>query len=370
MTWNWQQADWPEFTYDAEALKELEAAFLHQSGILLGALKHMSDDDKDQLTVDLISEEAIKTSEIEGEFLNRDSVQSSIRRQFGLQSDNRQIPPAEQGVAEMMVDLYRTFDKRLTHKSLHGWHAMLMSGRRDIQAIGKYRTHKEPMQIVSGAVHEPTIHFEAPPSERVKDEMDRYIGWFNDTAPKGKQELPPLTRTGIAHFYFECIHPFEDGNGRIGRTIAEKSLSQALGRPTLIALSQEIDSDKKTYYQALERNNRQLAITDWLVTFGQTILNAQTRSQRLIEFLIDKTKLYDRLRDQLNERQEKALARMFREGPDGFTGGLSAENYIAITKTSRATATRDLQDLVDKGALTRTGERRHTRYWLNLPIRD
>jgi Fic family protein len=196
--------------------------------------------------------------------------------------------------------------------------------------------------------------------------MDAFIAWFNRTASTGATPLPALTRAGIAHLYFECIHPFEDGNGRIGRALAEKALAQGLGQPTLIALADTIERHNKAYYDALERANKGNEITDWLVYFAQVLLEAQERTQVRIEFLIEKAKLYDRLRGQLNPRQEKVLARMFREGPDGFTGGLSAENYISITQTSAATATRDLQDLVQKGGLVRTGERRYTRYSLNL----
>ncbi len=366
MKWNWQHKDWPKFTYDAAALDALEAQFLHESGILQGMLKHVSEDDKTLLIVDVISDEAVKTSEIEGEFLSRDSVQSSIRRQFGLSTDGKNIPAAEQGIAELMVDVYQSFDQPLTHKMLFNWHGMIMKGRRDLKNIGQYRTHKEPMQVVSGAIHAPVIHFEAPPSSTMKAEMAEFIRWFNATAPKQSNVITALARAAIAHLYFECIHPFEDGNGRIGRALAEKSLSQSLARPTLIALSHEIERHKKTYYQALERNNKTLDITDWMTSFAETILAAQNYSQRLIDFLINKTKLYDRLRGQLNERQDKAISRLFREGPKGFKGGLSAENYISITRTSRATATRDLQDLVEKGALRRTGERRYTRYYLNI----
>ncbi|MBU2581129.1 MAG: Fic family protein [Alphaproteobacteria bacterium] len=366
MTWNWQQPDWPEFTYDDKALAALEDTFFHRAGILLGTLKHMGQDDQSELRVDLISMEAIKTSQIEGEILNRDSVQSSIRRNFGLDTDNRRIGPAERGIAEMMVDLHRTFDKRLSHAKLFAWHKMLSSGRTDLTDIGRYRTHASPMQVVSGAIHDPKVHFEAPPSATMKSEMDRFLTWFNATAPTGEKPLPPLTRAGIAHLYFVCIHPFEDGNGRIGRAIAEKTLSQGLGQPALLALSHTIEKGRKAYYRNLESSNKVLEITDWLITFAETVLDAQAYAQQLIDFLIEKTKFYDRLSGQLNPRQEKVLARMFREGPEGFRGGLSAENYIRITETSRATATRDLQDLVEKGALKRTGERRHTRYWLPM----
>jgi Fic family protein len=249
---------------------------------------------------------------------------------------------------------------------LFEWHQMLTNGRRDLHDIGRYRTHPEPMQIVSGAVYAPKVHFEAPPSSAMMPEMDRFIAWFSDTAPEGKKPLPALLRAGMAHLYFVSIHPFEDGNGRIGRALAEKALAQSLGQPTLIALACTIERHKKAYYEALERANRHNEITGWLIYFADRVLTAQGYTQSWIEFLIKKTKLYDRLRGQLNARQEKALDRMFTKGAEGFTGGLSAEKYIHITGATRATATRDLQDLVGKGALSRTGERKHTRYHLYL----
>ncbi len=366
MTWNWQQTDWPNFQWKAEALAELEAQFLRQSGVLLGAAKHLNEDDEQQLIVDIITSEAMKTSEIEGEYLDRDSVQSSIRRNFGLDTDNRRVKPAERGIADMMSGLYRHFDQPLSHATLNKWHRLLVSARQDLNDIGRYRTHEEAMQVISGRLDKPTIHFEAPPSNTVTKEMDRYINWFADTAPNGKTPLPPLTRAGIAHLYFVCIHPFEDGNGRIGRAIAEKALSENVGAPTLIALSQTIESQRKSYYEALERNNKDNEITDWLIYFAKTILDAQNTSLSMIDFLIEKTKLYDRVRGKLNTRQEKVLERIFREGIHGFKGGLSAENYISITGTSRATATRDLNSLVDCQVLVKTGERKGVRYWLNV----
>jgi len=366
MAWNWQKNDWPQFTYKKSAIADLEARFSHRSGIFLGALKHVSTEEKNTLVVDLMSTEALKTSEIEGEILNRDSLQSSIRRNFGLEAKNRKIPPAEQGIAEIMVDLYMTFNKPLSHGQLFAWQKMLMKGRRDLNALGAYRTHEAPMQVVSGAIHKPKVHFEAPPSKVMHREMTQFIKWFNDTAPDGKNPLPALTRAGIAHLYFVCVHPFEDGNGRIGRALAEKVLSQCLGQPTLIALSHTIQERKKTYYESLEKNNKDSEITAWLVYFANTILEAQGYTQKLIDFLIEKSKLYEKLRGKMNERQEKVIARMLREGPEGFKGGLSAEKYLSIAKTSRATATRDLQDLVEKSALLKTGERKYTRYWLNI----
>ncbi|WP_333877091.1 Fic family protein [Methylobacter sp.] len=366
MIWNWQQPDWPYFSYDKSLLDESEKQFLLGSGLVFGAFKHLNEGDKQQLTVELISNEALKTSEIEGEYLDRDSLQSSIRRQFGLITDNRKIPPAEQGIAEMMVDVYRDFESPLSHTMLFEWHKMLTNGRRDLADIGQYRTHAEPMQIVSGAIYAPKVHFEAPPSAQMMPEMERFIDWFNATASNGKTPLPALLRAAIAHLYFVSIHPFEDGNGRIGRALAEKALSQCLGQPTLIAISYTIERDKKTYYSALEQANKQTEITAWRLYFADTVINAQSYTSTWIDFLIKKAKLYDRLRGQINPRQEKVLTRMFREGPDGFIGGLSAEKYIGITGAPRVTVTRDLQDLVGKGALLRHGERKHTRYFLNL----
>jgi Fic family protein len=266
----------------------------------------------------------------------------------------------------MMIDLYRSFADPLTHETMFRWHGMLAAGRRDLKNIGAYRTHDEPMQVVSGPIGRERVHFEAPPSAVVEIEMARFVTWFNDTKPPGDKALRALTRAGMVHLYFASVHPFEDGNGRIARALAEKALSQALGQPTLIALSQTIQQGRKSYYDMLERSNKDNEITDWLGYFADMVLRAQETTQRMIRFLIEKTKLYDRIKQQLNERQEKALARIFGAGVDGFKGGLSAENYISITRASRATATRDLRDLVDKGALLRTGALKSTRYHLNV----
>ena len=333
--------------------------------MLYGAMRHVDEADRTALTIQLMSEDALRTSEIEGEVLDRESVQSSIQRQFGLKTPKKKISPAEQGISEMMVDVYNTYDAPLDHETLFRWHGMLTSGRRDLRDIGCYRAHNEPMQIVSSSLHEPKIHYEAPPSKSVKREMTAFVSWFNKTSKE--QKLGALARSGIAHLYFESIHPFEDGNGRIGRAISEKSLSKDLGRPTLVSLSQTIERHRKEYYAALQRNSSgDLDVTNWLLFFAGTVLEAQDLTQTTIDFLIEKTKFYDRFAELFNERQKKVIARMFKEGPQGFKGGLSADNYIRITDAPRATVTRDLQDLVGKGALTKTGELRYTRYHLNL----
>lgn len=366
MTWNWQNPGWPEFQYDAAAMASLEQRFLLSSGEILGAVHHVGPSERDELHIHLLSDEAMKTSAIEGEALDRLSVQSSLRRHLGLSPGNYPTKPREQGVAEMMVDLYSTYAEPLTHETLFRWHDMLLSHDRRLDTIGAYRQHEDAMQIVSGRHDRPVIHFEAPPSVQVPGEMDRYVDWFNKTVPEGEAPLPPLIRAGLSHLYFESIHPFEDGNGRLGRALAEKSLAQNIGQPSLIALAFTIERERKTYYDQLERHQKTLDVTPWLEWFAETVLTAQQVTLDRVGFFIAKAHYYDRHRDQMNERQAKAIERMFREGPDGFKGGLSAENYISITGTSRATATRDLQDLVEMGAVTRTGERRYTRYWLKL----
>jgi Fic family protein len=366
MHWNWEQKDWPNFRWDCNVLAPLEAQFIYRSGMMVGSTSHFDAEERASLIVDMITGEAVKTSEIEGDILDRDSVQSSILRIFGLGTDKRRVKPAERGIAEMMVDLHKNFADRLSHQTLYQWHSLITSGRGDLIDVGRYRTSCEPMQVISGPIYDPKIHFEAPPSRRVKAEMNRFLTWFTKTAPGHKNGLPPLTRAGVAHLYFVCIHPFEDGNGRIARALAEKALSQGLGHPTLVALSQVIQERRKSYYHSLELNNKDNEITAWLVYFAETVLEAQSRTLNMIHFLIEKTKLYGRIGPQLNPRQAKVIERMFREGPAGFKGGLSAENYLTITGTSRATATRDLQELVSMGGLKRTGELKSTRYWLNL----
>ena len=364
--WNWQQDDWPDLSYAKEALKAEDAAFLTQSGLSFGVARHIGDTEKQDITISMISNEAYKTSQIEGEILDRDSLQSSIKHHFGYKEHPSHNHPRESGVAEMMIDLHHNYDTPLSHEILYAWHEMLMNGRRDLNDIGRYRSHEEPMQVVSGYVHNRKIHFEAPPSSSMAEEMGSFIVWFNQTSPTGETPLPALLRASIAHLRFVSIHPFEDGNGRIGRVLVEKVLAQHLKQPTLIALSQIIQDNRKGYYDALETQNKHNEIDGWLGYFADVILQAQKYTISEMDFLIQKTKFFDRHKDHMNARQSKVVARMFAEGTKGFEGGLSAQNYVTITQTSASTATRDLKDLVDKNALFQTGERKGTRYWLRL----
>jgi len=201
MLWNWQRSDWPKFTWDKPCLAKAEEQFLLGAGVIVGTVKHLAPEESEQLTVEAMSSEAVTTSEIEGEILNRASVQSSIRKQLGLGGGGR-VKRAEQGVAEMMVDLYRTFREPLTEAKLRAWQRMLLQDRSDLRDIGMYRMGGEPMQVVSGAIHAPGVHFEAPPSASVPRETRRFVEWFNRCEPGGPEPLPALTRAGVAHLYF------------------------------------------------------------------------------------------------------------------------------------------------------------------------
>jgi Fic family protein len=366
--WNWQKKNWGNFNWDAASLKSLEEEFLYQSGLMVGVTKHFSESEKQKLVVEILSDEAVSTSQIEGEYLNRESVQSSISYNFGFSTDRSKNRPAERAIAAMMSDLYQNFNKKLDHETLYRWHQMLTENRQDLTSIGAYRTHKEPMQVVSGHIGKTKVHFQAPPSSQVLTEMNNFLAWWHNSAREDSAKLTPLSRCGIAHLYFVCIHPFEDGNGRIARALAEKSLAESLGEATLIAISQTIQKNRKAYYAALEHNNKDNDITSWLYYHGQLIIAALKHTLELLEFIIEKNRFLSKYADLLNLRQEKVLKLMLAEGLSGFKGGLSAENYIKIAGTSRATATRDLNDLVNKNALTKTGELKGTRYFLGINI--
>ena len=367
MNYNWQQQDWPNFKYDTSDIQEILFTFAEKTGHVSGILKSLPDTTQTEAILDLMVSEAIKTSEIEGEYLSRLDVMSSIRHNLGLDADPGYVADHRaRGAAALMVDVRESYQEPLTAEKLFAWHEMLMSGRKRME-IGAWRTHEEPMQIISGSVGKWKVHFEAPPSAQVPNEMEAFIKWFNSTAPGAKNEIKnPVVRAAIAHLYFESIHPFEDGNGRIGRAISEKALSQGLGRPTLLSLSETIEANKKDYYEALKTAQRSNKITAWIGYFANTTLQAQTRAEENINFVLKKTKFFDRFKKQLNERQLKVVRRMLDEGPQGFEGGMSAKKYIAITKTSKATATRDLQYLTEIGACTQTGGGRSTRYDINF----
>ena len=241
-----------------------------------------------------------------------------------------------------------------------------MQGYRNIN-IGKWRLNKEPMQVVSGTIGREKIHFEAPPSICVPEEMKAFIQWFNTSAPGKATEISnPIIRAAIAHVYFESIHPFEDGNGRIGRAVSEKALSQSIGQPVLFSLSQSIEKNKNAYYNALKQAQRTLDLTRWIHYFTNLVLDAQKNAEREIQFVVKKARFYDQHSEWLNKRQAKVLKRMMAAGPEGFEGGMTAKKYMSITKTSKATATRDLHALFEKGVLIRSGGGRSVSYQVDI----
>jgi Fic family protein len=364
--WNWELKEWPNFKYDSNVLQNHERVLLQQSGYLLGTAQHLLKEERISMVVSLLSSEAFRTAEIEGELLNRASLHSSIERRFGLSGGGGHSLPREDGIAKMMLDLYSNFPTILSESILLKWHTMLMAGYQWHRERGVYRSDVSPMQIVSGTINNPKVHFVAPSAACVPLEMSNFIEWFNNSAPNGSQPLPSLIRAGIAHLWFLSIHPFEDGNGRIGRALVEKVLSQHIGQPTLISLSQAIGENKKMYYKQLGNCNHSLEITQWLSWFSEIILKGQRFSQSEIDFILKKASFFDIHGESCNVRQLKVLRRIFREGQNGFAGGLSAKNYMSITGTSPSTATRDLHQLVQMGALTKGGRRKATRYGLNL----
>jgi len=364
MVWNWQLKNWPNFTWDATKFERAEQLFLEEAALMAGTFRYLGKEDYAKLTADLMSIDAIDTSAIEGESLNRNSVHSSICKALGVAGPAERAKPAERGVAQMMVSLYESLGQTLTEDLLFDWHKQVMQGRQDLDCIGGYRQYEEAMQIISGPDYAKKVHFEAPPSKAVPKEMQAFLAWFGQ-----ERKLPNIVRAGLAHLWFESIHPFEDGNGRIGRAIAEKALAEGMRRPSIVILSQTLLKHQKAYYQALSEASVTLDITDWLLWFATIVIEAQRNTQAYIDFTMHKSKLLEALKDKLNTRQEKALIRMFREGPGGFQGGLSAANYMQITKATSATTTRDLVDLVEKGALTRKGARKATRYFLNIDVK-
>lgn len=367
MEYIWQREEWPNFQYCLAGVQDQILRFTEKAGRVDGLLSALPQSLQTEAIVDIMVAEAVKSSEIEGEMLSRPDVMSSIRNNLGLTVQAKPIGDRRaEGIAELMVSVRNDYANLLSRKVLFEWHSMLMMGTARIRA-GVWRAHSESMLIVSGTIGNEQVHYEAPPSKRVPSEMKRFIEWFNRTVPRARDEIRfALVRSAVAHLYFESIHPFEDGNGRIGRAISEKALSQGLGRPVVLSLSRAIDADRGGYYAALKRSQRTCDITDWIEWFVDMLLAAQVQAEVDIEFTLKKTKLFDRVESQLNHRQLKALRRMLKAGPVGFEGGMTARKYMSITKATKPTATRDLQDLVAKEVLRSVGAGRSTHYLVNI----
>lgn len=367
MTYNWQQSDWPNFRYDLSTIYETLFSIAEKAGLIRGKVSHLAENQQTEAMINLMVEEAVKTSKIEGEYISRPDVRSSIKNKLGL--NPAKVPVHDkraQGVVELILDVRNTFKQPITDTKLFDWHLMLFSGSFNPNLrIACWRTHEEPMQIVSGHHGKHITHYEAPPSKIIPKEMEQFIHWFNNTAPDQPHAIKfAPVRAAIAHLYFESIHPFEDGNGRIGRAIAEKALSQGLGYPVILSLSQTIEAEKKAYYTALHTASTSNEITPWIQYFVTMVLDAQIEVETQINFILKKSLFFDTFKNILNERQLKVVQRMMRAGVKGFEGGISAKKYMAITQTSKATATRDLQQLVSIQAFRQIGSGRSVRYEL------
>ena len=366
MKYNWQLTNWAKFIYDDAIIDSLYIDFALETGELKGLVDSLSAEIQQETFLQFMISEAIKTSEIEGEFFSRQDIMSSIKKNLGIGDSFGQIRDKNaQGIGKLMVTVRNSYSEKLTEFTIKEWHNILMEYSKRVSP-GEYRTGNEPMQIVSGAIGKEITHFEAPPSNQVPIEMKKFIKWFNDFEIKPTDIKNALIKTSISHLYFESIHPFEDGNGRIGRAIAEKCLSESLNRPILMSLSSTIEQNKKRYYQSLKQAQRTLEITDWILYFSTLILESQKNAKQTVLFTLNKTKFIDKFKHQMNERQIKAVLKMFESGVSGFEGGMTSIKYVSITKTSRATATRDLQDLTKKSVLTSKGEGRSRSYDLNL----
>lgn len=363
MTYNWQQKDWPEFRYDLLPLRAELLAFAEHFGRISGLMEGLPDGLELETVLDLMIAEAMKTSEIEGEFLDYADVMSSIRNRLGLNQTPEPVKSRlAKGAGELMVAARESFADPLDESTLLRWHEMLLGGSSQLR-VGAWRSGSDPMQVVSGRIDNPTVHFEAPPCDQVPREMMAFIQWFNDTAPGGKNSIPDApVRAAVAHLYFESIHPFEDGNGRIGRTLSEKALSQGLGAPVVLSLSKAIEAQRAAYYDSLKLSQRSNEITPWIRYFVGMLIEAQCDAEKQITFILRKSKFFQRYGSLLNERQRKVLDKMFAAGSGGFVGGINVRKYLAITKASKATATRDLQHLTSIGALNAIGTGRAARY--------
>ena len=300
-----------------------------------------------------MTEELISSSEIEGVLLNPNSVRSSIARRLGIEDDGLSVEDHYvEGLVDVMLDAVRNCKEPLTDERLFGWHAALFplgrSGMRRITVAG-WRKGEEPMQIISGALGHEKVHYEAPASADVPEEMVRLIGWCNNAGQS------PFIMAAVAHLWFVTIHPFDDGNGRISRTLADMLLARLdVGSARYYSMSAEINRNKKAYYEILERTQKgDIDITEWLLWFFECLEKAITRSSAIIERTLEKVAYWDRFREtDINERQRKVINRLW----DGFEGKLTSSKWAKMCSCSQDTALRDINDLISKGMLRNSGE--------------
>lgn len=364
--WIWQQSEWPHFSWQAEQLAPLLRACVHAQGRLLGMLGAVGSDTEVQSSLDAMSQNIVTSSAIEGEQLNVGSVRSSLARRLGLNEDGRTTPRSE-GLAELLIDATRECQSPLDLSRLLNWHRWLFPVDESLSTrpmrIGELRG-VEPMQVVSGRLDQPTVHFEAPPRDGLDQQLADFLAWLESS--RNDAGLDPLLRAGIAHFWFVTLHPFDDGNGRLTRAITDMALAQSEQQAIrFYAMSASILDDRAGYYRVLEASQKGgLDITAWLHWFLSTLLNSLEQALARIDRVLAKARFWQAHRGQaLSAEQIKVLNRLLDGGERGFEDGVSAAQYQAVAKVSKATATRHLSDLLEKGCIVRLpGGGRSTRY--------
>ncbi len=363
--YNWQYENWSNFIYNEKLISDNSLKFAELSGEIFGIFKTFNLSKQQNEILDIMISEAVKTFKIEGEILSREDVRSSFLKKLGLTTTIKNIKDKRaENVALLILEVRNDFRTKLSEKLIKHWHAVLFSNSKYTNS-GVYRTSGEAMQIVSGAIGKEKVHFEAPPSLQVPQEMKNFIKWYNAFKPKGNiQKI--IIKTAITHLYFESIHPFEDGNGRIGRVLIEKCLSESFDRQIIMSISQTIEKDKNKYYNELKKAQSTLEINSWLLYFSQLLVDSQKNALKILDFSLKKTQFFDLYKSKMNKRQLKVINKMFDAGKDGFEGGMTAKKYISISKTTKSTATRDLQELVELGVLVQNLAGRSTNYTLNI----
>jgi len=367
MAYIYEKPGWHEFFWDSEALAGPLAAIRHRQGLLLGKMGALGFDLRAEASLTVLTSDVVKSSAIEGEILNRDEVRSSIARWLGIHVAG--LPEAGrdvEGVVEWMLDATQRFDEPLTKERLFSWHApMFPTGRSGMSRItvGAWRPKEAgPMQVVSGPIGHEKIHFEAPHAERLDSEMTIFLDWFN-----GPLSVDPVLKAGMAHFWFVTIHPFEDGNGRIARAIADMALARADGtRERFYSMSSQIEAERKAYYLKLESAQRGGPdITSWLEWFLGCLDRAIEGSEATLSGVLYKAELWQRINDRpVNERQRLVINRML----DGFQGFLTTSKYAKLAKCSTDTALRDIRELLERNIIVQNpGGGRSTSYRLADP---
>jgi len=362
-----ETVNWPTFRWDSGSVANVLAEVRHKQGRLLGKMEGLGFDLRSEASLGVLTSEVVKSSAIEGETLNPDEVRSSIARRLGL--DVAGLPKAGrdvEGVVEMMLDATENFESPLTKERLFDWHASLFpTGRNNLGKItvGAWRRAESgPMKIVSGPIGRETVHFEAPVADRLELEMSRFVEWFNSTV-----SIDPVLKAGIAHLWFVTIHPFEDGNGRIARAIADMALARADGtKDRFYSMSSQIETERKDYYRELESAQRgEVDITRWLAWFLGCLDRAIEGADPALAAVLNKAKLWQRInRRPVNDRQRWVINRML----DGFKGFLNTSKYANLAKCSTDTALRDVRELLARGILVQNpGGGRSTSYRLADP---